>query len=180
MFQGFSIINNGNHSIRFLKELVTKQSYEWRIDMPQKDFLQLPEGDLKDPEAVIKIQDEHILADTKSKEPSRTILSTRLYLDADLVSEMAKGHISNEIFIERYPELLADHWEEINTDLLSFKNYLTLVKGTGFIITLITVMVNPGMEVLIPMISGTLWSLVFPKSFSKAVVFVTKRLMKFG
>ena len=79
--------NSGAHGVRFLKKLVTEHHYEWRIEMPPSDYEKLAEGELESHE--VKERRKSDFDNSVLPKPDRTILSTRLYLDADLVTEIA-------------------------------------------------------------------------------------------
>ena len=87
-------------------------SYEWRVHLP------LAEGRPK----------------VKSKD---IILITRLYLDADLVTEIARDSNTREVFIQNYPDKLQAHWLKINSDLQAFKKLMVQIKVMRMAFTVI-------------------------------------------
>lgn len=134
--------------------MVAVGSYEWRVHLP------LAEGRPK----------------VKSKD---IILITRLYLDADLVTEIARDSNTREVFIQNYPDKLQAHWLKINSDLQAFNKLMVQIKVLLLGLTsLISLSGLDKMEYLIPLLVGNIASFVFPKLFAKSMVFYGKLLFK--
>ena len=169
MFQGLSKIKVSTKGLAFLKRFVANGSCEWQIEMPEEDYLVYKENLL-------------YLSDKEKEdelEKGSAILVTRMYLDADLVTEMARDRISKELFIKRYPEKLEAHFLRINNDLQAFNKLIIQIKVLLLGLTSGVVFFEiGGPEVASVLILGNITSFVFPRFFSKSMVFFGKRFVK--
>jgi hypothetical protein len=160
-----SIIKNSSRGISLIKRLVGNGSFEWKVYMPKKDYNYYL-SNLNKEEAV------------KGKDVEPVILISRLYLDADLVTEMARDKNSNQIFIQTYPEELKVHWLQINTDMQAFNKLMAQIKVLLLGFTSIVYLADVDIWVAATFLVGNIGSFVFPKAFGKSLLFIGKYAVK--
>lgn len=165
MSQVSSIIKNSTRGIGLIKRLVGNGSFEWKVYMPKEDY-----------EYYLANLSEEGASNRKDVEP--VILISRLYLDADLVTEMARDKNSQHVFIQNYPDELKSHWLQINTDMQAFNKLLVQIKVFLLGITSIVYLANVDVRVAATFLIGNVGSFVFPKAFGKSMIFIGKYAMK--
>ena len=112
----------------------------------------------------------------KSKE---IILITRLYLDADLVTEIARDSNTRAVFIQDYPDKLKAHWLKINSDLQAINKLFVQIKVLLLVCTSGVYLSEVGGPEFAGMLFvGNIASFIWPRAFAKSMVFFGKRFIK--